>query len=63
MIKEKYAKVFVEESLVKEDYGFVAGSSDLKRTFVDPFANVLKAVKLTLKDVGVGVLYNMRIMN
>lgn len=62
MIEEKYAKVFVEESLVKESYGFVAGSSDLKRTFVDPFANVLKAVKLTLKDIGVGVLYNMRIL-
>lgn len=62
MIEEKYAKVFVEESLVKESYGMVASGSDLKRTFVDPFANVLKAVKLTLKDVGVGVLYNMRIL-
>ena len=63
MVKEKYAKVFVEESIViKEDYGMVASGSDLKRTFVDPFANVLKAVKLTLKDVGVGVLYNMRIL-
>jgi len=66
MIKEKYAKVFVEESttnLIKENqYGVYLSNDEFKKFFVDPFTDVLKVAKIALKDVGTGVLYNMRIL-
>ena len=62
MIKEKYAKLFVRESILKESYGMVISPDEMKRHFVEPFTDILKAAKLTLKDVGTGVLYNMRIL-
>ena len=62
MIKEKYAKLFAREVILDESYGMVVSPNELHAMFVEPFADILKAVKLTLKDVGVGVLYNMRIL-
>lgn len=62
MIKEEHTKIFVREAMLEESYGHVVSPDEMKRHFVEPFADVLKAVKLTLRDVGVGVLYNMRIL-
>ena len=62
-LKEKYIKVFVEESLNESSqYGIYLSNDEFMKYFVSPFTDVLKAAKLALKDVGSGVLYNMRIL-
>ena len=62
-LKEKYIKVFVEESLNESSqYGIYLSNDEFMQYFVSPFTDVLKAAKLALKDVGSGVLYNMRIL-
>jgi hypothetical protein len=64
MIKEKFTKIFIRESIIKESsqYGIYLSNDEFMEYFVSPFTDVLKAAKLTLKDVGTGVLYNMRIL-
>ncbi len=64
MIKDKITKIFVRDSLINESsqYGIYLSNDEFMEYFVSPFTDVLKAAKLTLKDVGTGVLYNMRIL-
>lgn len=63
MIKERYTRIFVRESINESaQYGIYLSNDEFMKYFVSPFTDVLKAAKLTLKDVGTGVLYNMRIL-
>ncbi len=67
MIKEKYAKVFIEESfktqeILKEDaqFGMYLSPDQGFEYFVQPFKDILDVAKIALKDIGSGVLYNLR---
>lgn len=65
MDKELIAKVFIEETEnLKENsqYGIYLSNDEFKKFFVEPFTDVLKVAKIALKDVGTGVLYNLRIL-
>ena len=68
MIKEKYAKIFIEESvkgrrdILKEDaqFGIYLSSDQAFEYFVQPLKDIFDVAKIALKDVGSGVLYNLR---
>ena len=65
MDKELIAKVFIKETEnLKENsqYGIYLSNDEFKKFFVEPFTDVLKVAKIALKDVGTGVLYNLRIL-
>ncbi len=63
MIKEKYAKVFIIESTktINESY-YNISTSEAYDAFVKPFLDIWEATKMGIKDVGVGLLYNLRIL-
>ena len=67
MIKEKYAKIFVEEATKKSliegaAYGQYLSAGEAYEYFIQPLKDILDVAKIALKDIGSGVLYNMRIL-
>jgi hypothetical protein len=66
MIKERYAKVFIKEStrsLVESaQFGIYLSADQAMEHFVEPLKDIFNVAKIALKDIGSGVLYNMRIL-
>ena len=64
MDKELIAKVFIEESTQRlDEYNIpVISNSEAYSAFIEPFVDVFRVAKMAFKDIGVGLLYNLRIL-
>lgn len=58
-MKKDYAKIFIVESTKSLNE---ISSGEAYEYFVKPFTDVLSVAKMAVKDIGVGVLYNLRIL-
>tara|TARA_B100001057_G_C22841635_1_gene947316 strand:+ start:766 stop:1953 length:1188 start_codon:yes stop_codon:yes gene_type:complete len=64
MNNEMIAKIFVKESTQPlNEYNIpVISNSEAYSAFIEPFVDVFKVAKMALKDIGVGLLYNLRLL-
>ena len=62
MNKKDYAKIFITESTETLNEVSRSSSSETYEAFIKPFVDVLSVAKMALKDIGVGVLYNLRML-
>lgn len=62
MMKKDYAKIFITESTETLNEMSRSSSSETYEAFIKPFVDVLSVAKMALKDIGVGVLYNLRML-
>lgn len=64
MNDEMIAKIFIKESTqTLNEYNIpVISNSEAYSAFIEPFVNVFKVAKMAFKDIGVGLLYNLRLL-